>query len=347
MYREELRKKLFELSESELRHKQNPDNSQKLDEQMNKTLDDKGNPVYIIEFDPQALNYRKDKKFPGNATNHFYINQMAIRQHSRYSKFPVHVHNYVEINYVYAGECKQIINGKKVLLKEGDLCMLDTNVPHTILDTTENDIIINLIVLKPFFTTSFLSRMASTGIISNFIVGAVSQIQNHNRHIIFHTGNEASFKETMENLMCECFDPSLCTKEIIESYMVIMFSKLLRTFQGNKANDYNESSSRVNLIDILKYLEDHYREATLVSAARHFNFHPNYFSAYLKKATGQTFKEMLQLQRLNSASLLLTNTSLTVEDVAREVGYNNLGFFYKKFSAHFGQTPNDYRKQHS
>jgi AraC-like DNA-binding protein len=271
---------------------------------------------------------------------------MAIRQHSRYSKIPMHIHNYVEINYVYAGQCKQIINGKRITLREGDLCMLDSNVPHTILETTEEDIIINLIMLKPFFTTSFLSRLATTGIISHFIVNAISQIHNHNRHIIFHTGNEVSFKETIENLMCETFDPGFCSKEIIESYMVIVFSRLLRTFQGSQDRDYSDETSRANLIEILKYLEDHYKDVTLISAAAHFNFHPNYFSAYLRKATGRTFKELVQIQRMTSAGLLLTNTALTVEEVAGEVGYNNLGFFYKKFVAYYGQTPSDYRKQY-
>ncbi|MNI44461.1 HTH-type transcriptional activator RhaS [compost metagenome] len=345
MQRDELRRRLIELSESEHRHKKDPEKGLLLFEKMNTTADSTGNPVYVLEFDPHSPEAWRDSKFPANSTNAFHVNQMAIRQHSRYSRIPVHIHNYVEINYVYSGQCRQIINGKPVTLQEGDLCMLDTNVPHTILDTTEDDIIINLIMLKPFFTTAFLSRLATTGIISNFIVNAISQIHNHNRHIIFHTGNEASFKETMENLMCETFDPGFCSKEIIESYMVIVFSKLLRSFQGNRDNDYTDEAGRAQLIEILKYLEDHYKDVTLVSAAAHFSFHPNYFSAYLKKATGRTFKELVQIQRMTSAGLLLTNTSLTVEEVAGEVGYNNLGFFYKKFVAYYGQTPSDYRRQ--
>ncbi|AIQ48515.1 hypothetical protein R70723_23300 [Paenibacillus sp. FSL R7-0273] len=346
MQRDELRRRLYELSESEHRHRKDPDKGLLIFEQMNRTVNITGSPVYILDLDPYSTQAWRDSKFPANSTNSFHINQMTIRQHSRYSKIPMHIHNYVEINYVYSGQCKQIIDGKHVTLREGDLCMLDTNVPHTILDTTEDDIIINLIMLKPFFTTGFLSRLATTGIISNFIVNAISQIHNHNRHIIFHTGNETSFKETMESLMCETFDPGFCSKEIIESYMVIVFSKLLQSFQGGQDKDYGDDTGKANLIRILKYLEDHYKDVTLISVAGHFNFHPNYFSSYLRKATGRTFKELVQIQRMTSAGLLLTNTSLTVEEVAGEVGYNNLGFFYKKFVAYYGQTPSDYRKQH-
>ncbi|EHS57544.1 AraC family transcriptional regulator [Paenibacillus sp. Aloe-11] len=346
MYREELRQRLMEMSESELRHKKDPDSGLQMYEKMRKTTRASEEPVYIFEFDNDSLHSQRNSKFPENAFNKLQISQMSIRQHSRYSKIPVHIHNYVEINYVYAGQCKQLINGQHITLHEGDLCMLDTNVPHTILETTGEDIIINFIMLKPFFTTSFLSRLASTGIISQFIINAVSQIQDHNRYIIFHTDNEISFKETMENLMCESFDPNMYSKEIIDSYMVIMFSKLLQTFQGNQEKQYIENPSRTNLIEILKYLEEHYKEATLAATAKHFNFHPNYLSAYLRKATGRTFKEMIQIQRLTSAAMLLTNTSLTVNEVANEVGYNNLGFFYKKFTSFFNQTPSDYRKKY-
>lgn len=344
MIREELRNQLKELSESELRHKKDPDQGLKLYDSFNQTSDNSKEPVYIFDFGTDISHFqRRNKKFPGHSENNSLNLQLAITQHSRYSKLPIHIHNYVEMNYVYAGQCKQLINGKLVTLKEGDICILDTNVPHTILETTEEDIIINFIMLKSFFTTAFLSRLASTGIISNFLVNAISQTQNHKRHIIFQTDNEKSFKETMENLMCEYFDPRICSKEIIESYMVIVFSELIRTFQKNRAKDYS-SSTNTDLVDILKYLEDHYKDCTLNSTAEHFNFHPNYFTAYLKKATGYSFKELIHMQRMTTAGILLTNTSLTVNEIANEIGYNNLGFFYKKFASYFGKTPSEYRK---
>ncbi|MBM7654638.1 AraC-like DNA-binding protein [Neobacillus cucumis] len=53
------------------------------------------------------------------------------------------------------------------------------------------------------------------------------------------------------------------------------------------------------------------------------------------------------MQRMTKASILLTNSSLTVQEIANEIGYNNLGFFYKKFVAYFDQTPSEYRKRFS
>lgn len=347
MEREELRSLLRKLSDSEIRHKANAEQDRKRPKTPNEADDGAQEPIQVLDFNTNlGFITERNKKFFKKTGSHSLNLQLAITQHTRFSIFPVHIHNYVEMNYVYAGQCRQLINGTPVVLQEGDICILDTHVPHTILETSEDDIIINLIMLKSFFNASFLSRLAGTGIISDFLVNAISQTQNHNRYIIFHTGNEARVKDTMEILMCEYFDPAICSKEMIESYLIILFSELLRTFQRKQAKDYGAHSATY-LVDILKYIEDHYKACTLASTAERFNFHPNYLSAYLRKATGRTFKELVQIQRMTMASLLLTGTSLTVGEIANEIGYNNLGFFYKKFVGYFGQTPHEYRRQNS
>ncbi len=348
MEREELRQRLLKMSDSELRHRDAPGREQPFDgspETGDSASWTQLNGQVRMEFTSDLrLLQHKNRKFSRHAGSEFLDLPLAISQHTRYSRFPIHVHDYVEANYVYAGRCEQIINGQRVTLHEGDLCILDTNVSHTILDTTEDDVIVNFIMLKSFFNSSFLSRLAGTGIVSEFLVNAVSRTQNHNRYILFHTGVEGRVRDTVENLMCEYFDPALCSKEIFESYLVILFSELLRTFRDHQAEDH-DSPSNTQLIEILKYLEEHYRDCTLAGTAERFSFHPNYLSAYLRKSTGRTFKELVQIRRMTMAGILLSNSSRTVQDVASEVGYNNLGFFYKKFAEHYGQSPGDYRQR--
>ncbi|MBE7719437.1 MAG: helix-turn-helix domain-containing protein [Lacrimispora celerecrescens] len=41
---------------------------------------------------------------------------------------------------------------------------------------------------------------------------------------------------------------------------------------------------------------------------------------------------------------LIINSNLPIDDLSHEVGYNNLSFFYKKFSELFGFKPGEYRK---
>ena len=84
---------------------------------------------------------------------------------------------------------------------------------------------------------------------------------------------------------------------------------------------------------------------TLISTASHFNFHPNYLSALIKKSTGKSFKELIQAQKLTRSSILLTNSNMPIYEIASEIGYQNLSFFYKKFKDYYGITPNEYRQK--
>lgn len=150
----------------------------------------------------------------------------------------------------------------------------------------------------------------------------------------------------MNQLMCEYFDRDFCSAEMINSYLFILFTELIRHSNGPKSI-VSEHTNEENLIvlDFLKYIEEHYKDCSLTKMADYFNYHPNYISSVLKKATGKPFKDLLQLQRLNKAAVFLTNTDLSINEIAEEVGYSSLSFFYKKFSKIFLLTPKEYREQ--
>ena len=40
---------------------------------------------------------------------------------------------------------------------------------------------------------------------------------------------------------------------------------------------------------------------------------------------------------------LLLETDTNIDDIARMVGYENLGFFYRLFSSRYGASPRKYR----
>lgn len=271
---------------------------------------------------------------------------ISISKHHRFIPIPAHQHDFIELFYVYSGSCTQIINGKKVTLSQGDMCILDTNVIHSIETTGENDIIINCLMRKDYFDTSLLSRLSSNDLISTFLVHAIYQSKDYNNFIIFHSEKREKLHNLMKDLMCEYFDPSICSKEIINCYIILIFSELLQIYQDQtpEVQILNETANTKNISKILEYIQKNYICTTLAETAKTFNFHPNYLSTLLKKTTGKSFKEIIHEQKLKKACTLLKNTDMTVEDISLEVGYNNFSFFYKKFKDAFGVTPLEYRQ---
>lgn len=270
-----------------------------------------------------------------------------ISQHNRFVEVPMHLHTFIELTYVYSGECTQIINGKKIILKKNQICIVDTGVPHSILPANEEDIIINILIRRDYFTSSFLSRLSKKGIISDFLINAISDTKNHNQYIIFHSENNDNITLLFKQLICEHFDKSICSEEMIDCYMILIFSELIRVFQYDTNYAKDDSRNQTRIIDLLQYIEKNYQNCTLVSLAKEFNYNPNYLSTILKRKTGKTFKELVQIQKLTHSSLLLTNTDKPIYEIAEETGHTNLSYFYKKFREYFGITPQEYREGQS
>lgn len=93
--------------------------------------------------------------------------------------------------------------------------------------------------------------------------------------------------------MCEYFDRGLCSYDIINAYLIILFTELIRHAEGPGGRNSIREGETASIVDFLKYIEDHYRDATLADMAGHFSFHPNSLSALLKRATGHSFKEVM------------------------------------------------------
>lgn len=72
----------------------------------------------------------------------------------------------------------------------------------------------------------------------------------------------------------------------------------------------------------------------------------NYFSTLFKETTGINFSDFVQKLRIDEACKLLKTTDMKVIDIAHEVGFNDIKFFYEVFKRVTSQTPGSYRNSH-
>lgn len=107
-----------------------------------------------------------------------------------------------------------------------------------------------------------------------------------------------------------------------------------------------ESSQSDRLVEtaIEKIRYQYNKELSLKQLAEMLNVSPRSLSRRFEKATGSTTMKYLQKQRLQVAKQMLSNSSLSIEQIAQQVGFSSASVFGRSFRAYYGKSPLQYRK---
>lgn len=94
-----------------------------------------------------------------------------------------------------------------------------------------------------------------------------------------------------------------------------------------------------------QYIHNHYQEQiTLEEVSDYVGLTPAYFSVMFKKETEIGFAKYLINERIEGAKDLLRESTLSVADICRKVGYNDPKHFTRLFEKNVGVKPAVYRK---
>lgn len=107
-----------------------------------------------------------------------------------------------------------------------------------------------------------------------------------------------------------------------------------------------ETSQAIRLERVRRYLEENFnQDLKLEKVARDNGFSISVFSRGFKKNTGAGFSTYLRAIRLENAKKLLASSQLSIGQVSRECGFNNLQYFFDVFKRLTGKTPQEYRNE--
>lgn len=106
------------------------------------------------------------------------------------------------------------------------------------------------------------------------------------------------------------------------------------------------SSNRTNdVIGLVKnyILSNIAAPLSLDTLADQVSLSPRYLSRVFKDEVGVNFTDFVTKQRIERASELIVSTTLNVEQIAEQVGFNSSAYFIKKFKENYGITPKNYK----
>lgn len=254
---------------------------------------------------------------------------LSGNKHSRFHPYPPHIHPWVEMVYMYSGSCTQLVNDRPITLHTGQMLLLDQNTVHSLPVLGQEDILLNILIRKEYLTSAFFSRLSQKNLLSQFFVNTITEGLAHDSYMFFPSEGSRRLPLYVREYFCEVFDPSTCSLDILSSLLTLMLTELIQICADTAAEQEPENTQDPSLLPILRYLEQHYVDASLKETAAHFNLNANYLSALLKAKTGLTFQRLVSRQRMIAARQLLLNSHLSVRQIALKVGYENTSFFIK------------------
>lgn len=268
-----------------------------------------------------------------------------ISKHPRFAPYPEHSHHFLELNYVYSGNSIQYINGKKEVIKKGELLLLDKGSSHSLARHEENDILVNIIFPNDHVDVNWLAKLNSKdSVLFNFLAQTMAT-RSRKDYLIFRCAENRHVQIILEQMIEKYFIEPTFSNEIISLYIPILFTELM----GNCTYDfYQEKKDKTNhqvVIDTLKLIESDYKHLTLALAAQTLGYNKNYLSNTIKQKTGATFSELLTHQRMKQAKFLIESTQLSITEIVELIGLKNRSHFYKYFKEIYHRLPSEFREK--
>lgn len=264
------------------------------------------------------------------------------------AKTQLHTHDYIELTYVIEGEFTQRIMGKDVRFKKGELCLIDKNCVHQDYLFTENSIILFIGLANALFDEAMVEKIEERGIL-DFLRKALMKQKDIKQYLHFkpkYMKNDRDYEleELLLWLLKEMEQRDGATRYICKGIIIRLLHHISTNYDFYLSNQQRQAMNWMIFEEITKYINEHYAEVTIRDLMERFHFNEDYYNRLLKEKTGMTYSEYVQNIRLEHSERLLRTTSLTIEEIADKIGYNNKGYFYKIFVDKYKMTPAKYRK---
>jgi AraC-like DNA-binding protein/quercetin dioxygenase-like cupin family protein len=267
----------------------------------------------------------------------------AFKEFRKWTHFPFnwHYHPEIELTMIVKGRGLRFVVDSIQDYREGDLCLLGSNTPHTwqsvaVPGQTVHSIVI--IFKRDFLGPEFLERPEARHI---------SELLERSKTGLVLSGKT---RQTIAAQMLKmCRTPRGSFQHVLD------LLSMLSTIAGASARDCqalgtctinpetNKDAHR-RLTSVLNYIDRHPEEIPPQSeVAREVRLSPAAFSRFFKRCVGKTYVSYLNELRIGRACRALIETDLNITEIAYSAGFNNLSNFNRRFRAMKRITPRAFR----
>lgn len=249
-----------------------------------------------------------------------------------------HFHGSYEAYYILSGERQFFLKDRTIIIREGDLILLQPNVLHRTNDADNPEHEVIIINFKEEFLPTLQGKFFDT---------LHPLLQKDYLVIHFSLQHKILVEDLLQQIVKEAQERNSTYEVYIQTLIMqlLIFSSRHIEEHSVESLDYlNPMHERIS--EVVRYINSHYqKDFSLQYLADKFYISPYYLSHAFKEVTGFTFVEYLNSVRIKEAKKLLEETNLKVYFIADRVGYGSITHFGRVFKEITGHAPLYYRKR--
>lgn len=260
------------------------------------------------------------------------------REKSRFD-FPLHCHEYLEINLLMnAGGAQRIVGNHIGMVDDMELVCVGSNLVHGWFDHECDSGNIREVTIQ------FHQDLLNVNLLRRNQLGHMRTLfENFKRGILFSGSVGWSIAPRIIDLANKKgFTSILELFSILNELSLTNDYRLLSdaVFASCEHQYVNERINRV-----FNYMNTNFKDhITLTEAADIASMATGSFSRFIKTHTGNSFVDTLNEIRLGHVTRMLTETNFTVAEIAYKCGFNNMANFNRTFKSKKGLTPKEFRQ---
>ncbi|MEK4443482.1 response regulator transcription factor [Niallia sp. FSL K6-0077] len=146
------------------------------------------------------------------------------------------------------------------------------------------------------------------------------------------------------------YKETILNKKISAIYKCTHFSEIEQIIEEVKRSvlsflEKKEKSPKHVIHIVMQYIHEHYAEdLSLNILADKVYLSPRYLSDVFIQETGSGINKYIKQVRMDAAKNLLIHTNMKINDICKQVGYQNISYFVRTFRESFGLSPEKFRQ---
>lgn len=264
-----------------------------------------------------------------------YVFDGWIRPKVTWERVP-HFHEDIEICTVKSGRMAYCVNGKTVMLHDGDTIVVNANQIHYSMSVTEEMCKYTICIIHPDILCSsiIVDMQAIRPILENPEIS----------YIVFDKLEASS--DTVYQLVTAL--PPIRHDAFAVTKQFFLIWEQIRLASMNRFNALQEPTADAHMQafkNMLHYVCSHFQEnITLKDIAKEANISKSLCNTLFKQYVNESPITYLMHIRARKVAEYLTSTSYSLSEIAGLTGFAGASYMSETFKKFFGKSPREYRK---